>query len=85
MSRHGNRNRTQGNNQFQNNQQPQQGFATQQMQMPPPPPPPNYQGVYSNQSQVNQGTPSSVTIQSGQSYSNDQGQGGRWSQVWIPN
>ena len=68
------------------NQQPRQGFATQQtqQQMPPPPPPPNYQGVYSNQSQ-NQGPPSSVTVQSGQSYSNDQGQGGRWSQVWIPN
>ena len=77
-----NRNRNQGNNQFQSNQQQRQGFTTQQM--PPPPPPPNYQGVYSNQSQVNnQGPPSSVTIQSGQSYSNDQG--GRWSTVWIPN
>ena len=77
-------NQNQGNNRFQNNQQQRQGFATQQMQ-PPPPPPPNYQGVYSNQSQ-NQGPPSSVSIQSGQSYSNDQGQsGGRWSQVWIPN
>ena len=32
MSRHANRNRNQ-NNQFQNNQQPRQGFATQQMQM----------------------------------------------------
>ena len=78
-------NKNQGNNRFQNNQQQRQGFATQQM--PPPPPPPNYQGVYSNQSQVNnQGPPSSVLIQSGQSYSNDQGQSGaRWSQVWIPN
>ena len=75
-----NHNRNNGN-QYQNNQQPRQGFATQQM--PPPPPPPNYQGVYSNQSQ-NQGPPSSVSVQSGQSYSNDQG-GGRWSQVWIPN
>ena len=90
MSRHAsncNRNQGNNNNQFQNNHhhhQQQQGFATQQM--PPPPPPPNYQGVYSNQSQVNnQGPPSSVLIQSGQSYSNDQGQGGRWSQVWIPN
>ena len=74
MSRRANQNR---------NQQPRQGFVTQQsqQQMPPPPPPPNYQGVYSNQSQ-NQGPPSSVSIQSGQSYSNDQG--GRWSQVWIP-
>ena len=72
-----NRNRNQ-NNQVQNNQ-PRQGFSAQQ-QMPPPS---NYQGVYPNQS--NQGPPSSVSIQSGQSYSNDQGQGGRWSQVWIPN
>ena len=84
MSRHAsNRNRNQGNNQFQNNQQPRQGFATQQMQ-PPPPPPPNYQGVYSTQSQ-NQGPPSSVSIQSGQSLSNSNDQGGRWSTVWIPN
>ena len=80
MSRHSNSNlnQNQGNNQFQNNQQQRQGFATQQ-QMPPPP---NYQGIYSSQSQ-NQGPSSSVTIQSGQSYSNEQG--GRWSQVWIPN
>ena len=83
MSCHGNRNQTQGNNQFQNNQQQRQGFATQQ-QMLLPPPPPNYQGVYGGQG--NQGPPSSVSIQSGQSYSNDQVQGGgRWSQVWIPN
>ena len=69
----------------QNRNQRRQGFATQQQQqMPPPPPPPNYQGVYSNQSQVNQGPPSSVSIQSGQSYSNKQS-GRRWSQVWIPN
>ena len=81
MSRHGNQNK---GNQFQNGQQQQQGFATQQMQpQAQPPPPPNYQGVYSNQSQINnQGPPSSVSIQSGQSYSNDQG--GRWSTVWIP-
>ena len=39
MSRHGNQNRVQGN--FQNGQQqPRQGFVTQQM--PPPPPPPNH-------------------------------------------
>ena len=80
MSRQGNWNQNQGNNQFQNNQQQRQGFATQQMQLSLPP---NHQGVYSNQSHGNQGPTSSVSIQSGQSYSNDQG--GRWSQVWIPN
>ena len=85
MSRHGNQNRGQGNFQNGQQQQPRQGFATQQMQ-PPPPPLPNYQGVYSNQSQTNnQGPPSSVLIQSGQSYSNSNNQGGRWSTVWIPN
>ena len=70
-----------------NQQQPRQGFATQfsTQQLPPPPPPPNYQGVYSAQSQ-NQGPPSSVSIQSGQSYSNEQSQGGgSWRQVWFPN
>ena len=78
MSRQATNRNCNNGNQYQNNQQPRQGFATQQM--PPPPPPLNYQGVYGNQSQ-NQGPPSSVLIQSGQSYSNDQGQGGRWSQV----
>ena len=81
MNRHGNsnQNQTQGNNQFQNNQQQRQAFATQQI-LPLPPPPPlslTQQGVSSNQ-----GLPSSVSIQSGQSYSSKQPQG--WW-IFIPN